>query len=109
MMKASTHSPNLREKSQILSGSEIERTLVRLAHEIVEKNDGVTNLGLVGIMRRGVPLAQRLARILGRIEKTQVPVGTLDITLYRDDLSTVGARPEVKQSTMEFNIQGKDI
>ena len=109
MMKASTHASNLREKSQILSASEIERTLVRLAHEIVEKNNGVANLGLVGIMRRGVPLAQRLAKILGRIEKTQVPVGTLDITLYRDDLSTVGLRPEVKKSTMEFGIQNKDI
>jgi pyrimidine operon attenuation protein/uracil phosphoribosyltransferase len=109
MMKASTHSAHLREKAQILSGSEIERTLVRLAHEILEKNDGVSNLGLVGIMRRGVPLAQRLAKILGRIEKTEVPVGTLDITLYRDDLSTIGLRPEVKKSTMEFNIQDKDI
>jgi pyrimidine operon attenuation protein/uracil phosphoribosyltransferase len=109
MTKVSTHSPNLREKAQILSGSEIERTLVRLAHEIVEKNDGVANLGLVGIMRRGVPLAQRLAKILGRIEKTQVPVGTLDITLYRDDLSTVGHRPEVKKSEMEFDIEDKNI
>jgi pyrimidine operon attenuation protein / uracil phosphoribosyltransferase len=109
MAKLSTDSPHLREKSQLLSESEIERTLVRLAHEIVEKNNGVTNLGLVGIMRRGVPLAERLAKLLGRIEKTQVPVGTLDITLYRDDLSTVGSRPEVKQSTMEFDIKGKDI
>jgi pyrimidine operon attenuation protein / uracil phosphoribosyltransferase len=66
MTKATTQTPNLREKAQILSGSEIERTLVRLAHEIVEKNDGVANLGLVGIMRRGVPLAHRLAKILGR-------------------------------------------
>ena len=109
MTKVSTHTSNLREKSQLLSGSEIERTLVRLAHEIVEKNNGVANLGLVGIMRRGVPLAHRLAKILSRIEKTDVPVGTLDITLYRDDLSTVGQRPQVKQSTMEFDIQGKDI
>jgi pyrimidine operon attenuation protein / uracil phosphoribosyltransferase len=109
MTKASTRFPDLHEKSQILSASEIERTLVRLAHEILEKNNGVANLGLVGIMRRGVPLAERLAKILGRIEKTQVPVGTLDITLYRDDLTTVGNRPEVKKSTMEFDIQGKDI
>ena len=72
---------NLREKSQIMSASEIDRTLVRLAHEIVEKNNGVHNLGLVGIKRRGVPLAKRLAKLLGRIEKTEVPVGTLDITL----------------------------
>jgi len=109
MAKPTADSNRLREKSQLLSGSEIERTLVRLAHEIVEKNNGVANLGLVGIMRRGVPLAERLAKVLGRIEKTQVPVGTLDITLYRDDLSTVGPRPEVKRSKMEFNIQDKDI
>jgi len=109
MMKASTGSANLREKSQILSGSEIERTLVRLAHEIVEKNNGVAELGLVGIMRRGVPLAQRLAKILGRIEKTEVPVGTLDITFYRDDLSKVGHRPEIRKSKMEFDIQDKNI
>ncbi len=109
MTKASIQSSNIREKSQILSASEIERTLVRLAHEIVEKNNGVANLGLVGIMRRGVPLAQRLTKILGRIEKTEVPVGSLDITLYRDDLSTVGHRPEVRKSTMEFDIQDKNI
>ena len=109
MKKTPGQPSNLREKSQLLSGSEIERTLVRLAHEIVEKNNGVANLGLVGIMRRGVPLAERLAKILGRIEKTEVPVGTLDITLYRDDLSTVGSRPEVKKSKMEFDIQDKDI
>ena len=92
-----------------MSASEIDRTIVRLAHEIVEKNNGVDNLGLVGIMRRGVPLSQRLAKILGRIEKSEVPVGTLDITLYRDDLSTIGNRPEVRKSTMEFDIQGKNI
>src|SRR5215467_13468266 len=109
MSKPTTRPNHLREKGQIMSASEIERTIVRLAHEIVEKNNGVGNLGLVGIMRRGVPLAQRLAKILGRIEKTQVPVGTLDITLYRDDLSTVGPRPEVKKSAMEFDIQDKDI
>jgi len=109
MSKPSSPSPGLREKSQIMSASEIERTIVRLAHEIVEKNNGVGNLGLVGIMRRGVPLAQRLAKILGRIEKTDVPVGALDITLYRDDLSTVGHRPEVRPRKMEFDIQDKNI
>jgi pyrimidine operon attenuation protein / uracil phosphoribosyltransferase len=109
MNKPPTTSPNLREKSQIMSASEIDRTIVRLAHEIVEKNNGADNLGLVGIMRRGVPLAQRLAKILGRIEKMEVPVGTLDITLYRDDLSTIGQRPEVRKSKMEFDIQDKNI
>ena len=99
----------LREKAQLMSASEIERTIVRLAHEIVEKNNGAENLGLVGIERRGVPLAQRLAKILSRIEKMDVPVGTLDITLYRDDLSTVGHRPEVRPRKMEFDIQDKNI
>jgi len=109
MTRAPSRPSNQREKSQLMSASEIERTIVRLAHEIVEKNNGADNLGLVGIMRRGVPLAQRLAKILGRIEKTDVPVGTLDITLYRDDLSTVGHRPEVRKSNMEFDIQDKNI
>jgi len=109
MTKLAAGPNKLREKAQILSASEIDRTLVRLAHEIVEKNNGVENLGLVGIMRRGAPLARRLAKILGRIEKTEVPVGTLDITLYRDDLSTVGHRPEVRKSEMEFDIQDKNI
>ena len=92
-----------------MSASEIERTIVRLAHEIVEKNNGADNLGLVGIKRRGVPLAQRLAKLLARIEKVEVPVGTLDITLYRDDLSTVGHRPEVRPAAMEFDIRDKNI
>ena len=109
MSKASDRPNHLREKAQLLSASEIERTIVRLAHEIVEKNNGADNLGLVGIKRRGVPLAQRLAKILARIEKVEVPVGTLDITLYRDDLSTVGHRPEVRPAAMEFDIQDKNI
>ena len=109
MTKPASRPNQLREKAQILSASEIDRTLVRLAHEIVEKNNGVDNLGLVGIMRRGVPLAQRLAKILGRIERTQVPVGTLDITFYRDDLSTVGHRPEVRKTDMEFDVQDRNI
>src|SRR5271167_2050908 len=109
MSKPSSRPDHLREKSQLMSASEIERTIVRLAHEIVEKNNGADSLGLVGIMRRGVPLAQRLAKIVGRIEKMEVPVGTLDITLYRDDLSTIGHRPEVRKSKMEFDIQDKNI
>jgi pyrimidine operon attenuation protein/uracil phosphoribosyltransferase len=91
--------PNLREKGRIMSASEIERTLIRLAHEIVEKNNGVENLTLVGIKRRGVPLAARLGKLIHQIEKTPVSVGTLDITLYRDDLSTVGAAPVIQKAT----------
>jgi pyrimidine operon attenuation protein/uracil phosphoribosyltransferase len=107
--KSSPRPPGLKEKAQLMSASEIERTLVRLAHEIIEKNDGATDLGLVGIKRRGVFLAQRLGEMIQRIEKTPVPVGTLDITLYRDDLSTVGAKPVVQKTELEFSITGKNI
>jgi pyrimidine operon attenuation protein/uracil phosphoribosyltransferase len=101
--------PNLREKAQLMSASEIERTLVRLAHEIIEKNNGISDLGLVGVRRRGVPLAQRLGQMIERIEKDPVPVGTLDITLYRDDLSTLGPKPVVQKSEIGFPITGKTI
>ncbi|MGH9413551.1 MAG: bifunctional pyr operon transcriptional regulator/uracil phosphoribosyltransferase PyrR [Terriglobales bacterium] len=101
--------PSLREKAQLMSASEIERTLVRLAHEIVEKSNGVDGLALVGIRRRGEPLARRLAALAGRIENKPVPVGTLDITLYRDDLSAVGVKPEVKPSQIDFDINGLSV
>jgi pyrimidine operon attenuation protein/uracil phosphoribosyltransferase len=99
----------IREKAQLMSASEIERTLIRLAHEIVEKNNGIEDLALVGIKRRGVPLAERLAKIIQRIEKKPVPVGTLDITLYRDDLSTLGAKPVVQKTELEFPVAGKSV
>lgn len=92
-----------------MSASEIERTLVRLVHEIIEKNNGVADLGLVGIRRRGVFLAQRLGQMMQRIEKTPVPVGTLDITLYRDDLSTLGPKPVVQKSEIGFPITDKKV
>ncbi len=99
----------LREKARILSSSEIERTLVRLAHEIVEKNNGSANLGLVGIKRRGAPLAQRLAVLIGKIEKRPVDVGTLDIEFYRDDLTTRGTRPIVHPGAIGFDVNGRNI
>jgi pyrimidine operon attenuation protein/uracil phosphoribosyltransferase len=101
--------PKLREKSRLMSASEIERTLVRLAHEIVEKNDGSANLGLVGIKRRGVPLAERLAKLIEKIEKRPVDVGVLDISFYRDDLTTAGPRPTVVQGELGFDVNGRDI
>jgi len=99
----------LRQKAQLMSASEIERTLVRLAYEIVEKNGGVDGLGLVGIRRRGVPIAERLGKIIARIENAQVPVGTLDITFYRDDLSTLGPKPVVQEKEIGFEIEDKNI
>jgi pyrimidine operon attenuation protein/uracil phosphoribosyltransferase len=99
----------LHQKAQLMSASEIERTLVRLAYEIVEKNSGVAGLGLVGIRRRGVPLAERLGKIITRIENAKVPVGTLDITFYRDDLSTLGPKPVVHEKEVGFDIEDKNI
>jgi len=107
--RPSARPPDLKEKAQLMSASEIERTLVRLVHEIIEKNNGAGELGIVGIRRRGVFLAQRLGEMIQRIEKTPVPVGTLDISLYRDDLSTVGPKPVVQKTDIEFPITGKNI
>ncbi len=92
-----------------MSASEIERTLVRLAHEIIEKNNGISDLALVGVRRRGVPLAQRLGKMIDRIEKDSIPVGTLDITLYRDDLSTLGPKPVVQKMDVGIPITGKTV
>lgn len=107
--RASSRKAGLKEKAQLMSASEIERTLVRLAHEIIEKNNGAADLGLVGVRRRGVPLAQRLAQLMERIEKKAVPVGHLDITLYRDDLSTLGSKPVVQKSDIGFSVTGKTV
>jgi len=108
-MKNSVRKAGLRQKAQLMSASEIERTLVRLAYEIVEKNEGVDALGLVGIRRRGVPLAERIGKIIARIENAKVPVGTLDITFYRDDLSTLGPKPVVQQKEIGFEIGDRNI
>ncbi len=104
-----TAAPKLRTKGRLMSASEIERTLVRLAHEIVERNEGGANLGLVGIKRRGVPLAQRLAATIAKIEKHPVDTGVLDISFYRDDLTTAGPRPVVTPGELGFDIAGRDI
>jgi pyrimidine operon attenuation protein/uracil phosphoribosyltransferase len=101
--------PNIREKGRLMSASEIDRTLVRLAHQIVEKHEGSGNLGLVGIKRRGVPLANRLAKVIEGIERQPVQTGTLDISFYRDDLSTAGAKPTVEKGDIGFDVAGRDI
>lgn len=97
------------EKSQIMSAAEMERTLVRLAHEIVERNNGVENLALVGVVRRGASLAQRLAKNISKFEPPGVPVGKLDINLYRDDLSTVAERPVVQKTEIPFPIVDRNL
>jgi pyrimidine operon attenuation protein / uracil phosphoribosyltransferase len=100
---------NTREKTQIMSASEIDRTMVRLAHEVLEKSIDVGKLAFIGIKRRGIPMAQRLAKKVEQIEGVKVPVGILDINLYRDDLSTVGPKPVVSATQIDFPVTDKDV
>jgi pyrimidine operon attenuation protein / uracil phosphoribosyltransferase len=97
------------EKRQLLSADEISRTLKRLAHELLEKSVGSGDLALLGVRRRGVPLAERLAKLMKESSGVDVPVGTLDITLYRDDLSTVGPQPILQSSDIDFPVDGRDL
>jgi pyrimidine operon attenuation protein/uracil phosphoribosyltransferase len=99
----------MHEKANIMGESEIKRALVRIAHEIVEKNKGVANLALIGIRSRGVFLANRLALEIFKIEKKDIPVGILDITLYRDDLSTVIQKPLIINTEISFEVTSKKI
>jgi pyrimidine operon attenuation protein/uracil phosphoribosyltransferase len=98
-----------REKSQLMSSSEIDRTLVRLAHEILEKSEDLDRLAFIGIRRRGVPIAQRLAAKIKSLENLEVPVGILDISLYRDDLSAIATQPVLNATEIAFPVTGKDI
>lgn len=101
--------PLTREKTQLMSASEIDRTLVRLAHEILEKSEDLDRLAFIGIRRRGVPIAQRLAAKIKALEGLEIPVGILDITLYRDDLSTIAAQPVINATEIPFPVTDKDI
>jgi pyrimidine operon attenuation protein/uracil phosphoribosyltransferase len=98
-----------REKAQLMSASEIDRTLVRLAHEILERTQDLDKLVFIGIRRRGVPLAQRLSKKIEGLEQWKIPVGTLDISLYRDDLSTVSHQPVINATDIPFPVAGKDV
>jgi pyrimidine operon attenuation protein/uracil phosphoribosyltransferase len=101
--------PLLREKGRLMSASEIERTLVRLAHQIVEKTNGSEGLALVGIKRRGVPLAERLAALISGIVKRPIQTGVLDIQFYRDDLTTRDIRPVVSEGELGLDVNGRDV
>ena len=96
-------------KTLLLDENAIKRTIVRLSHEILERNGGAESIALVGIKTRGVPLAKAISEGIMRIEKTKVDVGELDITLYRDDLSELGEIPKVNESKIYFDVKGKDI
>jgi pyrimidine operon attenuation protein/uracil phosphoribosyltransferase len=99
----------VREKKQLMSASEIDRTLVRLAHEILEKTGDLDRLAFIGIKRRGAPLARRLAAKIETLENRKIPVGILDITLYRDDLSTIADHPVLHSKQIDFPVTGKDV
>lgn len=99
----------MREKAKILDTEAVNRTLMRMAHEIAECNRGTEDLVIVGILRRGAYLAQRLAGYMKKIDNKEIPVGILDITLYRDDLTLLAAQPVVHKTAINFDIQDKKI
>ena len=96
-------------KAQIMDEAAIERTLVRIAHQIIEKNDGTDGLCLIGIKTRGIPLAERIAENISRIEGVKIPVGKLDISLYRDDLTNIADSPIVSDTSVPFDVTGKTV
>lgn len=93
----------------LLNASDIERALVRIAHEILERNKGAASIAFVGIKTRGVPIAQRLAHIIKDMEQVEIPVGSLDITLYRDDVSSLSFRHIVQQTYVPFDITDRHV
>lgn len=96
-------------KAKLLDQNGIRRTLVRLSHEIIEKNKGVEDIALVGIKTRGVPIAKRIAEFIKQFEGVDVPVGTLDITLYRDDLTEKYDDAKLNKSEINFDLTNKRV
>lgn len=96
-------------KTLLMDEAAINRTIVRLSHEILERNKGANNVALIGIKTRGVPLADKIAENVRKIENVALPVGELDITLYRDDLSELGEHPNVNCSKIPFDVKNKDV
>lgn len=96
-------------KAVLLDEKAIDRTLIRVSHEIIERNKGVENLVLLGIKTRGYPLAKRIANYIKGIEGKEVPVGSVDITLYRDDLTTEKDNPEIRNLDIDLDIKDKKI
>jgi len=96
-------------KSKLMDKVAIDRALKRMAHEIIEQNKGLEDLYLVGIRTRGVPIAERIAKYFAEVEGRAVQVGVLDITLYRDDLTTISHQPVIKGSAIDFDIEKKNV
>ena len=101
--------PVLIDKTVLMDASGIRRALTRISHEILEKNKGMEDIVLVGIRTRGVPIAERIAKSIESIEGKRPPVGILDITLYRDDLSTLSYQPIVHPTELPVDITGKHV
>jgi pyrimidine operon attenuation protein/uracil phosphoribosyltransferase len=97
-----------KQKTQVLDASSLRRALVRIAHEIIERNQGVSNLGLIGIRTRGIYFAQRLAKKISDIENVSVPVGQLDISFYRDDIA-LHPQPRIYDTKINFDVNDKNI
>jgi pyrimidine operon attenuation protein / uracil phosphoribosyltransferase len=97
------------QETTALEAADIKRILYRLAHEVVEKTPELATLVLLGIQTRGVYIAKRIRKIIQGIEDVELPMGTLDITLYRDDLTTIGPSPLVKETKIDFDINGKVV
>ncbi|CAN5599133.1 bifunctional pyr operon transcriptional regulator/uracil phosphoribosyltransferase PyrR [soil metagenome] len=96
-------------KAELMSAAELGRALARIAHQIIENNKGAEGLALVGIHTRGVPIAERLAELIDSFEGVRPPIGKLDITLYRDDLSEIALQPVVKKTELPFGVEGMSI
>lgn len=95
--------------NQIINSEEMNRAITRIAHEILEKNKGIERLALIGIRTGGAILARRFQNQIHLIEKCEVPIGLLDITLYRDDLTEIGPQPNVGETEIDFNVDGKRV
>lgn len=98
-----------RRKAEIMDAAAMSRAIKRISHEIIERNKGTKNLMIVGIQRRGVPLAQRIGQLIMQEENVQLAVGTLDITFYRDDLSLLAEHPQVKGTDIPANVNGMNV
>lgn len=96
-------------KNQLLDEKAISRTLTRVAHEIIEKNKGIEDVILIGIKRRGYPLAKRIAALIEQFEDIKIQVGSVDITLYRDDLTAIDEQPVVNNSSLEVEVKDKKV
>lgn len=99
----------IKDKAEVMDDQDIARAVTRIAHEIIEKNKGIEDVVFIGIQRRGVPLARRIAERVQETEGKKIPVGILDITFYRDDLSALSEHPVVNGTQMDFSVTGKRV